>query len=141
MELDKRGIDLHSVRCPICDNDTESVDHSLATCNDASELWRRVLDWWGVCGVQSVNVTDLLKGCVLNSSSDVGKRLWQAVTWTCVYIIWKNRNQLVFKKKRWNVPVTLNEIQIKSYEWATKRCRDKTIEWERWLHNPNSLLM
>ncbi|XP_071741403.1 uncharacterized protein [Rutidosis leptorrhynchoides] len=29
MELDKRGIDLHSVRCPICDDGLESMEHSL----------------------------------------------------------------------------------------------------------------
>ncbi|XP_071726033.1 uncharacterized protein [Rutidosis leptorrhynchoides] len=29
IELDKRGIDLHSVRCLVCDDDVESVDHCL----------------------------------------------------------------------------------------------------------------
>ncbi|XP_071687137.1 uncharacterized protein [Rutidosis leptorrhynchoides] len=47
VELDKWGIDLHSVRCSICDNDIESVDHSLGTCKEVNDLWRKVLDWWG----------------------------------------------------------------------------------------------
>ncbi|XP_071714455.1 uncharacterized protein [Rutidosis leptorrhynchoides] len=29
IELDKKGIDLHSVRCPICDDDIETMEHSL----------------------------------------------------------------------------------------------------------------
>ncbi|XP_071713419.1 uncharacterized protein [Rutidosis leptorrhynchoides] len=28
-ELDKRGIDLHSTRCPICDDDIETLRHTL----------------------------------------------------------------------------------------------------------------
>ncbi|XP_071739189.1 uncharacterized protein [Rutidosis leptorrhynchoides] len=32
VELDKRGIDLDSVRCPVCDSDVETVDHILLHC-------------------------------------------------------------------------------------------------------------
>ncbi|XP_071695582.1 uncharacterized protein [Rutidosis leptorrhynchoides] len=28
-ELDKRGIDLDTVRCPLCDDDVETIDHSI----------------------------------------------------------------------------------------------------------------
>ncbi|XP_071694498.1 uncharacterized protein [Rutidosis leptorrhynchoides] len=41
VELDKRGIDLHSVRCPICDDDLESVDHSLINCKFSMDVWSR----------------------------------------------------------------------------------------------------
>ncbi|XP_071718172.1 uncharacterized protein [Rutidosis leptorrhynchoides] len=32
IELDKRGIDLHTVRCPLCDDDVETVNHALLFC-------------------------------------------------------------------------------------------------------------
>ncbi|XP_071687335.1 uncharacterized protein [Rutidosis leptorrhynchoides] len=46
-ELDKRGIDLDSVRCPLCDDDVESIDHSLFLCRHSYEVWDRVFKWWG----------------------------------------------------------------------------------------------
>ncbi|XP_071694404.1 uncharacterized protein [Rutidosis leptorrhynchoides] len=38
VELDKRWIDLHSVRCPLCDDDIESVDDSLFSCKKVFEI-------------------------------------------------------------------------------------------------------
>ncbi|XP_071736869.1 uncharacterized protein [Rutidosis leptorrhynchoides] len=135
MELDKRGIDLHSVRCPLCDGDIETVDHSLILCKEAFDVWCKVFDWWGRGGIPFVNVEDLFLDSG-QTNSYTGKSIWQAVIWSCSYLIWKNRNQKVFANKSWNTPMTLNEIQIKSFEWVAKRCKSKSIDWHTWLHNP-----
>ncbi|XP_071694722.1 uncharacterized protein [Rutidosis leptorrhynchoides] len=42
LELDKRGINLHSLRCPICDEDLESVDHEFIACKHVLDVWNRV---------------------------------------------------------------------------------------------------
>ncbi|XP_071700057.1 uncharacterized protein [Rutidosis leptorrhynchoides] len=47
IELDKRGIDLHSIRCPMCDEDLESVEHILFSCSFAKDISGKVLNWWG----------------------------------------------------------------------------------------------
>ncbi|XP_071718211.1 uncharacterized protein [Rutidosis leptorrhynchoides] len=137
-ELDKGGIDLHSVRCPLCDNDIESVDHSLILCKHAYDVWNKVFDWWGRGGFNFANVEDFFRDTG-PSNSLVSKKIWQAVIWSCCYLIWKNRNQKVFSNRCWNVPVALNDIQVKSFEWIAKRCKDKTIDWHSWIHNPISL--
>ncbi|XP_071699624.1 uncharacterized protein [Rutidosis leptorrhynchoides] len=125
VELDKRGIDLHTVRCPLCDDDIETVNHSLILCKHAVEVWVKVFEWWGGGGVAFVNVDDLLQDSG-HSTSSVGKDIWQAVIWTCSYLIWKNRNQKVFSNKCWNVPCALNEIQVKSFNGSQKYARKKT---------------
>ncbi|XP_071692058.1 uncharacterized protein [Rutidosis leptorrhynchoides] len=139
VELDKRGIDLNSVRCPLCDDDIESVNHSLILCKQVSGIWRKVFEWWGLNGLPSVQIEELLSN-TNPGSSDIGKSIWQAVTWSCCYLIWKNRNQKVFSNKCWNIPVALNEIQVKSFEWIAKRCKKKSIDWHTWLHNPHTFL-
>ncbi|GKA96791.1 RNA-directed DNA polymerase, eukaryota, reverse transcriptase zinc-binding domain protein, partial [Tanacetum coccineum] len=40
VNLDSRGIDLHSTRCPICDDDLEMEDHILVKCDVALNIWR-----------------------------------------------------------------------------------------------------
>ncbi|XP_071688865.1 uncharacterized protein [Rutidosis leptorrhynchoides] len=120
VELDKRGIDLHSVRFPLCNDAIESVNHSLILCKHAFEVWGKVFDWWGRGVIPYANVGDLFLDTG-QSASHMGKFIWQAVVWTCSYLIWKNRNQKVYNNKCWNVPVALNEIQVKSFEWIAKR--------------------
>ncbi|XP_071728864.1 uncharacterized protein [Rutidosis leptorrhynchoides] len=109
-ELDKRGVDLNSVRCPLCDGDIESVNHSLILCKQAFDVWCKVFEWWGRSGTPFLQVEDLLSDTGY-ARSDIGKSIWQAVMWSCSYLIWTNRNQKVFSNKCWNVPVALNEIQ------------------------------
>ncbi|XP_071714977.1 uncharacterized protein [Rutidosis leptorrhynchoides] len=138
-ELDKRGIDLHSVRCPLCDNDIEGINHSLLNCERVWEIWLRVFDWWGVTRPTVVGLNDILEGNVGSFGKDPGKDIWQAALWTSVYLIWKNRNEKVFKNKCWSAPVALSEIQVKGFEWIAKRCKRKVIDWHSWFQNPYSL--
>ncbi|XP_071689418.1 uncharacterized protein [Rutidosis leptorrhynchoides] len=135
-ELDKRGIDLNSVRCPICDNDIEHLDHALLSCKLSKDIMERIFDWWRMGNLPSNYVRELLEGNSGHNLSDMGKIIWQAVIWSTVYLMWKNRNDKVFKNKCWSVPVAVNEIQVKSFEWIARRCKSKKIEWHNWLHNP-----
>ncbi|XP_071723852.1 uncharacterized protein [Rutidosis leptorrhynchoides] len=135
VELDKRGIDLHSVRCPLCDEDIETVNNSLILCKHVFAVWSKVFDWWGRGGIPFINVGDLFLDTG-RANSYRRKIIWQAVGWVCSYLIWKNRNQKVLTNKSWNVPITLNEIQVKSFEWIAKRCKSQVIDWHNWIYNP-----
>ncbi|XP_071712466.1 uncharacterized protein [Rutidosis leptorrhynchoides] len=138
VELDKRGIDLHTVRCPLCDDGIESVDHSLVLCNQVWDIWDRVYKWWNLGNVSNLSINELFRGNTMLQLTPFGKKLWQAVEWSCGYLLWKNRNGMVFKKKSWTPPVALNEIQIKSFEWISHRINDKRLDWLTWLSNPQS---
>ncbi|XP_071741053.1 uncharacterized protein [Rutidosis leptorrhynchoides] len=115
IELDKRGIDLNTVRCPLCDDDIESIDHSLFLCKHVMEVWNKVFEWWGLEKLDPCNLGDPLADTG-QANSTFGKDIWQTVIWSSSYLIWKNRNQKFFSNKSWNAPVALNEIQVKSYE-------------------------
>ncbi|XP_071729052.1 uncharacterized protein [Rutidosis leptorrhynchoides] len=80
-ELDKRGIDLHSVRCPLCDDNIETVEHSLIFCKDAIEIWHRVCNWWGMNGFSNLSINDAFCGNTPVHSSALGANIWQAVEW------------------------------------------------------------
>ncbi|XP_071728595.1 uncharacterized protein [Rutidosis leptorrhynchoides] len=116
MELDKRGIDLHSVRCPVCDGDVESVDHAILFCKNTLYIWTEVFNWWGMKVAASLSIGEMFNIFQTSAMTELGAKIWQAVRWTCGYLIWRNRNQKVFKNKNWNPPVALNEIQITSFE-------------------------
>ncbi|PWA75951.1 reverse transcriptase domain, Reverse transcriptase zinc-binding domain protein [Artemisia annua] len=48
VNLDYRGIDLHSVRCPVCDDDLETEEHILVKCVVAKNTWAEILKWWNI---------------------------------------------------------------------------------------------
>ncbi|XP_071709330.1 uncharacterized protein [Rutidosis leptorrhynchoides] len=139
LELDKRGVDLHSVRCQSCDNDLECIRHALLSFDKVWEVWKRLFDWWGVNLPPNVNLIELIEGRLGQFGSDLGEKLWQGMLWVSVYVIWKNRNEKIFKNKSWNVPVAVSDIQSKSFEWISKRCKTKSIDWHTWIYNPRSI--
>ncbi|XP_071700108.1 uncharacterized protein [Rutidosis leptorrhynchoides] len=61
-ELDKRDVDLGSVRCPTCDDGVESIDHSLILCKHALEIWDRVLKLWNLGTLNKFTLNDLFCG-------------------------------------------------------------------------------
>ncbi|XP_071700665.1 uncharacterized protein [Rutidosis leptorrhynchoides] len=141
LELDKRGIDLDSVLCPLCNEVSESVNHSLSLCNRVKDLWGRIFNWWGIGHLIPASVAGLLDDQLSNSISCIGKKYWQAIVWSGLYIIWNLRNKHVFQNKVWNVPIALSEVQAKSFGWISSRAKDFKIEWLTWISNPNGLLI
>ncbi|XP_071699502.1 uncharacterized protein [Rutidosis leptorrhynchoides] len=121
IEPDIKGIDLHMVQCPLCDDDLESVDHSLIFCSHAQMVWDRVFKWGNRGHFHSFTINEILKDSSLGAS-----HLWQAVIWISTYFIWKNRNNMVFQGKSWNASVALNEIQAISFEWISQRAKHTT---------------
>ena len=43
--LDRRGIDLHSTRCPLCDDNRETEEHLFVKCPVAIDSWKMVFSW------------------------------------------------------------------------------------------------
>ncbi|XP_071728983.1 uncharacterized protein [Rutidosis leptorrhynchoides] len=140
LDLDKRGVDLHSVRCPVCDDDLESVDHSILLCKCARDVWVRIYKWWGIGSFSCSSIESLLEDNGNIHLSRLGKSIWQAMKWTGAYLIWRNRNNSVFQKKSWNTPGALNEIQNLSFEWISGRFRGRSLDWLTWLSSPSTYL-
>ncbi|XP_071735007.1 uncharacterized protein [Rutidosis leptorrhynchoides] len=134
-ELDKRGIDLNSVRCPICDGDIETVEHILFSCQMAKDIWAKVLKWWGYNSAL-FGYEDIFNGTFGYVAHDHKRNQWQAVCWVVCYILWKNRNAKVFKNKLDTVPSLFNEVQVLSYDWISRRCKGHIMDWLQWFSHP-----
>ncbi|XP_071687813.1 uncharacterized protein [Rutidosis leptorrhynchoides] len=138
VELDKRGLDLDSVRCPICDDNIETVEHSLISCKRAREIWEFIYKWWQFGSPDNLNLDAAFKGNGFAFKSNFGKTLWQAVEWVTGYTIWKHRNESVFNRNKMCSAVIVSEIQVLSHLWISNRVKGFEIEWLRWLLNPLS---
>ncbi|GJS11827.1 putative RNA-directed DNA polymerase [Tanacetum coccineum] len=90
VELDKKGIDLDFLLCPLCDNVVESVDHCLVLCEKALTVWDRILGW----------------------------------------------NSKVFKGKLESSSRNFQDIQLKTFEWVSRRSNKGKIDWDQWTTRP-----
>ncbi|GJZ39582.1 RNA-directed DNA polymerase, eukaryota, partial [Tanacetum coccineum] len=48
INISRRGMDIESILCPMCDNAAESASHLFFTCRVAKEVFRNILCWWDV---------------------------------------------------------------------------------------------
>ncbi|XP_071709164.1 uncharacterized protein [Rutidosis leptorrhynchoides] len=132
VQLDKRGIDLHSIRCPFCDDELETVEHVFIFCKLDSEIWDRIFKWWDIGRFNNYSLGELLgESSSTVASTRNGKSIWLAMRWVGAYFIWKNRNNSVLHNKNWNTPVALNEIQTVSFAWIFNRLKGKSLDWHR----------
>lgn len=82
-----RGIDVHTVLCPWCNNSIETLDHCLVGCEFSGSVWKSLFDWWGLKLDNSNSVNGILifedKSQLLEKSNKV----WEAVVWIAFYTI------------------------------------------------------
>ncbi|GKE50604.1 RNA-directed DNA polymerase, eukaryota [Tanacetum coccineum] len=46
VNLDRKGVDVGSILCPICSEDVESANHIFFSCEMAKDLWALFARWW-----------------------------------------------------------------------------------------------
>lgn len=96
--LDSMGMELDSTLCPRCDKEIESVDHALIKCEEVKKLWLQTGRWWDL-NLDSVSSLSDLFGVVEQlGDNEKGARRWVAVVWCFLYLVWANRNKVVFEK-------------------------------------------
>ncbi|XP_071729184.1 uncharacterized protein [Rutidosis leptorrhynchoides] len=139
-ELDKRGIDLDSTLCPLCQTHEESAAHILITCPLVAQIWQLVLDWWNKSSLSFGSLDDAFTECQTFANSATGKTIWKATKWACGYTIWKYRNLKVFQNKTWTPALIISEIQAQSFKWISKRQKKAQLSWHQWLINPESFV-
>ncbi|GJW94997.1 hypothetical protein Tco_0174669 [Tanacetum coccineum] len=117
-------------------SDVESCEHSLVLCSMAMGVWEKIRRWWKLGGVSAFSIRDIF---YLNGDVNLpnnSRLLWQAVLWTSWYFIWKERNNRVFKAKVSSANKIVQDIQLKSFEWITRRSNKNSIDWIQWLWDP-----
>ncbi|XP_071727056.1 uncharacterized protein [Rutidosis leptorrhynchoides] len=94
--LSAKGLDIVSIVCPSCNNGVETCKHVFFDCNLAREVWLKVRIWLN-CGLPFFDSWDSflswLEGVRLQVTS---KNKIIAVVVTCLWVMWRFRNGLVF---------------------------------------------
>lgn len=138
--LDKMGIDLNSLLCPICLKEVETASHALVQCEEASKIWQAVARWWKIDLGGIGSVEELLTNCSGPEESDNQPKLWKETVWSFIYLLWSHRNRVIFDKDQRKVGNLFLDFQRKTFEWIARRLHKKKLEWNNWLSEPRSAL-
>ena len=134
--LDKMGIELHSTLCTRCSKEVEMIDRTILRCEEVSSVWRSMARWWNRNLENIDSVENLLASCEGSGGNSNQPTLWKETVWAVIYLIWAQRNQMVFETDRRKLEDLVFEFQRKTYEWIANRVRKKKLVWNLWLSNP-----
>ncbi|PWA56032.1 RNA-directed DNA polymerase, eukaryota, Reverse transcriptase zinc-binding domain protein [Artemisia annua] len=140
MNLDKRGIDLDTVRCPVCDDDLESEDHIFAKCCIAVDTWRDVLLWWHIPGITITSLDDVLSLADRVPLETKFYQYFDVVVRTTVWHLWSFRNKVSFSHKRPRKDLIFNDIKVSAFTWISSRNKKVSPSWLEWLCNPSDVM-
>ena len=95
--------------------EVESTNHALYLCGEVNLIWQKAARWWRINLGNIGSIVELLT--VSNDDDENGNRpkLWKEVVWSLLYLIWSQRNQLVFKSDRKKLEDLFLEFQRKIF--------------------------
>ncbi|GJX76845.1 reverse transcriptase domain, reverse transcriptase zinc-binding domain protein [Tanacetum coccineum] len=136
--LDARGADLNSLRCPICDGAIETSQHLFVECPVVDGLWNMVSAWWDV-GNFPKDLRSLISWADTESNLTIlSKCCFDVVIQTTLWIIWRFRNRTCFDPKPPRKDTLVEEIKVFSHSWIQNKKIDLNLIWLDWIYDPKS---
>ena len=96
LNLSRRGIDINSILCSVCNKGMESNEHLFCSCEVAFNVWSLIRSW---CDAQLPVFNSVLEGIewidAMRKSNVLKERMFviAATTW---WMLWKFRNNITF---------------------------------------------
>ncbi|GJR00609.1 7-deoxyloganetic acid glucosyltransferase-like protein [Tanacetum coccineum] len=96
MNLDRKGIEVDSLLCPICHEDVEMANHTFFNCDMAKDLRALLARWWELNIPFCENISEWFTWLDSSSLSTKARLILDGVGGTLLWPIWSFRNRLVF---------------------------------------------
>ncbi|XP_071687626.1 uncharacterized protein [Rutidosis leptorrhynchoides] len=133
--ISAKGIDIHSIVCPVCNNEVETRDHLFFGCTLALDLWRRLRMWLN-CAMPNFSSWDTfivwIEGVHL---SNIQKKRVIAYMVTLLWAMWRYRNGVVFNDVFCNRNSLFDLIRLLCFRWIKNRGH-LVSNWNSWLAIP-----
>ncbi|GKF42017.1 RNA-directed DNA polymerase, eukaryota, partial [Tanacetum coccineum] len=134
--LSRKGIDLVSLACPICDSGIENINHTLWFCSLATSVWHRVFVWLDLHTPSPSNLQDLYNWIddmhIVSSRKSILDVICGVVLWS----LWNFHNETIFGDSPPRRDILFDKIVECSYRWYSSRNNSSSISWNNWLQNP-----
>ncbi|GJT55644.1 RNA-directed DNA polymerase, eukaryota [Tanacetum coccineum] len=136
LNISKRGMDIESILCPLCEKNVESSSHIFFTCPISREIFRKVLLWWEIDIVMVSSYDEWLEWLLSIRLHSKHKELFEGVCYVLWWYIWNFRNKSIFGSACPSKALIFEEVVTRSFIWCNHRCK-KSFSWVDWLKNPH----
>ncbi|PWA38725.1 RNA-directed DNA polymerase, eukaryota, Reverse transcriptase zinc-binding domain protein [Artemisia annua] len=98
-------------------------------------IWDSISRWCNV-HVSLARSQDLLELSCSVGLASVFTKTFDAILRITSWVIWKHRNEKIFKNKDMSTNVVVTEIKALSHLWIHSRSRGNIASWNDWVLNP-----
>ncbi|GJT31903.1 RNA-directed DNA polymerase, eukaryota, reverse transcriptase zinc-binding domain protein [Tanacetum coccineum] len=116
INLDKRNVNLDSVRCPICDDALKTEQHVFVSCNLAGKIWKDILNWWNIKNSVVSTFDDAINLAGKVTIKALHIKFFDAVVQTTLWLLSRYQNEFVFSAKRPKIELLLNDVKSFSFQ-------------------------
>ncbi|KAJ0883842.1 putative RNA-directed DNA polymerase [Helianthus annuus] len=132
MDLVHRNINIQDVNCKVCGEENETAVHIFVTCNLAQQVWEFVVGWCKIRPFFILELKDFVDIHNRNRGSKKWHRVILSVVQVAIWVLWKTRNDIVFRHKQANLERIKEEIKTYSYLWIKNRAKCVALSWDDW---------
>ncbi|GJZ96309.1 RNA-directed DNA polymerase, eukaryota [Tanacetum coccineum] len=139
-KISRRGIDIHSILCPVCDGRVESSEHLFFGCHLSKQITRKVSLWWNVAYVDVNSYAEWYSWIVSLRIAAKSKLMLEGVFYTMWWQLWTYRNKLLFDDKVPSKMVIFDSVVSSSFYGCRFRSK-ASFSWNEWLKNPYLIVL
>ncbi|XP_022027805.1 uncharacterized protein LOC110929017 [Helianthus annuus] len=134
-KLRERGVPVLSGMCGVCDSEEETPDHVLVKCRVAENVWEQVSRWVKMdTASKPATLAEVFSSLNDFNWPKAKKKAVHAIFLLTTWVIWKNRNEKIFRSRAGETYRMIEEIKEESYHWMKQRSKVHLESWEKWLY-------
>ncbi|GJZ30560.1 RNA-directed DNA polymerase, eukaryota [Tanacetum coccineum] len=138
--ISRRGMDIDSIVCPICNAGVESTNHIFVQCVVVRQIMRKISSWWNINYLDVNSYEEWRVWLVSIRIQSKLKGVLEGVYYGLWWYMWNFRNKLLFDKKIPEKALIFDHLVSSSFYWCKFRCK-ASFKWDDWLKNPYIVLV
>nr|GEY94259.1 RNA-directed DNA polymerase, eukaryota, reverse transcriptase zinc-binding domain protein [Tanacetum cinerariifolium] len=129
LNISRRGIDIDSILCPICDCGVKSSSHLFFSCSLARQVARKISLWRDVTYVDVNFYVEWVTWMISLRLTSKLKLMLEGVFYVMWWYLWSYRKKLLFETKAPLKAVIFYDVVSSSYYWCRYRCK-ASFSWD-----------
>nr|GEU47694.1 RNA-directed DNA polymerase, eukaryota, reverse transcriptase zinc-binding domain protein [Tanacetum cinerariifolium] len=128
--ISRRGIDIQSISCSMCEKGVETSEHLFFKCYMIREVGSKIARWWNINYVE-VNSYEEWKNWLISCRMETKlKQMFEGVWYSLWWYVWSFRNKILFDDKTPMKAIIFDNVISSSFYWYsfTIKSTRKTIK-------------
>nr|GEZ54336.1 RNA-directed DNA polymerase, eukaryota [Tanacetum cinerariifolium] len=115
VNISRRGIDINSILCPICEREVESVSRVFFSCYVAKDNFKKVCHWWNVDFAEVSSYDEWLLWISSLRIHGKHKKVFEGVCYGLWWHLWFFRNKWMFGQDRPSMERLFDDVVLRTF--------------------------